>query len=451
MTWIQSTTGGNDPSNNLYWTIYVAGGTTYVPVNVSRRIAIIGTDTTKFGGTVTLNTSCSIYNCQFIKSHPLTGGNLVADSSDINIQRCKFKNNLNGNTHYLIRVNGSAVVSNCSFTTNIEDDAASVYCIYNSAAGDLNVLNNQVIRNNEVATTYYIYNNWTGIVTSGEIDANWGSNFEDLNHNAASGTITYIQKFPETEHSAEITISGNTINNLLTATGEDNYITGQDTLTYSVGGSSNLILKDDADDYQSSIQLWSTMTDGQQPELEFYKQNGYGVATKLADGMGNINWRGLGSSSTIGAQIEVKASETWGATNGVDMTISTIKGGSALKTDRLVFDSKGHNQFYGQIRSNDGLGVPLTEISTSTTLSDKHYTVIVTGLNVDIQLPLASAYGEIFYIIKTRDSETHDVDTVGTDRIFTTVELSGIQLQAVGTTTILHSNGVDTWYLIGTI
>jgi hypothetical protein len=167
--------------------------------------------------------------------------------------------------------------------------------------------------------------------------------------------------------------------------------------------------------------------------------------------MGNINWWGLGSAAAIGAQIEVKATETWATNKGVDMTFSTIETGAAGKTDRLVLDGAGHNQFYGQIRSNDGLGVPLTEISTSTTLSDKHYTVIVTGLNVDIQLPLASAYGEIFYIIKMKDVNSHDINRSGTDTIFTTSSETSITKAEIGATTILHSNGVDTWYLIGTI
>jgi len=201
LVWINSPTGGNDPTNSQAWKIITAAGISYANITLPNNITLAGVGiTSKIGGTITTGNDCCLEYINFTKNHPGTGGCVNVQGARCIIRECFFSGNYNGNLHYCIYTNNICTVSDTAFRLNIESAAADVYCIaqdgtQTSRMRDIGILENDTYPN-KIKIARVIYNGHISISGIGSTIADKWCNLINEGTNGGSITFQDIVKIP---------------------------------------------------------------------------------------------------------------------------------------------------------------------------------------------------------------------------------------------------------------
>lgn len=257
-----------------------------------------------------------------------------------------------------------------------------------------------------------------------------------------------------------ITINNNTNNNILTASGSDNEINGEVSGTFFQSGQNSILqMKNTSTETTGYLWVWSTEDNANGPTMSFKKGKSYTGTVLDNYELGTIEFTGLYSASEkISGSIKSKTVENWANHQyGSEMLFQTMNENGETLTDRIVIDGDGDTNIEnGRLNVTEGITYPLDKFTADFTLTDEHHTVLITAATGrDIQLPAASAYGTIVYVIKnTSVSATHTIEVggIGADTIVTDTSTPAASLDIdAGKSIILQSDGNITWYSWGSV
>jgi hypothetical protein len=211
-------------------------------------------------------------------------------------------------------------------------------------------------------------------------------------------------------------------------------------------GSSLVIKSVDLEGWEL-IDIYSGSTDGFDTVRTIEMEPGITTLNDIKN-YGNVYFTGLTEATTDKILY-------WDDTNG-RLTYGSAGAGACPDFSGEKIDSRGQTNIEnGMLNSTYGFSAPIILVNSgTTTLDDTHHTVLCYDDSevgfITINLPTASSYPGIIYVIKNLLTSTTNITANGTDRIYTSANYTTITLDSAGSTLIIQASASDgRWYSWG--